>query len=104
MIRTLIAALLATLLVACNATKSSPSYTMIDSHRVIRQADAAIAKAAKAGYEWRDTSAMLDEAKAAEKAGDYNKAVALAGQAERQAINAVKQHDTEMVVFKDHIK
>ena len=45
MIRIFIAALLATLLVACNATKSSPSYTMIDSQRVIKQAEEAIAKA-----------------------------------------------------------
>lgn len=100
MIRTLVAALLATLLVACNATKSSPSYTLIDSKRVIKQAETAITKAAKVGYEWRDTSAMLADAKAAEAKGDYNTAVDLAGKAERQAKNAVAQYHTEMKVFK----
>ncbi len=100
MIRIFIAALLATLLVACNATKSSPSYTMIDSQRVIKQAEEAVAKAAKVGYEWRDTSQLLADAKAANEAKDYNTAVALAGQAERQANNSVAQYHTEMKVFK----
>lgn len=103
MIRMLFTALLATMLVACNGAKSSASYTPIDSKRVIGQAEAAIAKASKVGYEWRDTDKLLTEAKDAEKNGDYNTAVALASQAEHQAINAVKQHDTEMAVFKEHM-
>ncbi len=101
MIRMLLAALFVALLAGCNGVKSSPSYTLIDSKRVISEAEAAIAKAAKVGYEWRDTSAMLADAKTAEKEGDYNKAVALAGQAERQAQNALAQYHTEMSVFKN---
>lgn len=100
MIRTLFAALLVTLLVGCNATKSSPNYTLIDSTRVIKQAEEAVAKAAAVGFEWRDTAQLLTDAKAANEAKDYNTAVALAGQAERQANNAVKQYHTEMTVFK----
>lgn len=100
MIKTLFAALLVTLLVGCNATVRSPSYTLIDSNRVIRQAEAAIAKVAKVGYEWRDTDAMLADAKAANEKKDYNTAVALAGKAERQAIAAYKQYQLEMSVFK----
>jgi hypothetical protein len=100
MIRTLFAALLVALLVGCNAIKSSPSYTNVDSDRVIKQAESAIAKVAKVGYEWRDTGKILASAKAANKKKDYSTAVALAGKAERQAIAAYKQYKLEMSVFK----
>lgn len=101
MTRMLFAALFVTLLAGCNGTKSSPSYTLIDSKRVIRQAEAAITKAVKLGYVWRDTGKILAAAKDAEKKGDYDTAVSMAGKAERQAKNAVKQYHTEMAVFKD---
>ncbi len=101
MSRVIFAALLASILVGCNGVKSSPSYNMIDSNRVIKEAETAIAEVAKVGYEWRDTSAMLADAKAANEAKDYNKAVELAGRAERQAIAAYKQYKLEMSVFKD---
>jgi hypothetical protein len=101
MIRMLFAALFVTLLAGCNGIKSSPSYTLIDSKRVIRQAETAITNAKKVGYLWRDTDNMLTAAKDAEKKGDYNTAVAMAGKAERQAQNAVEQYHTEMKVFKN---
>ncbi len=96
--RTIFAALLATMLVACNA-KNSPNYTLIDSDRVIREAEAAITKVSKVGYEWRDTSGILAQAKAAHKKNDFNTAVALAGKAKRQAENALEQYHMEMKVF-----
>lgn len=101
MSRIIFAALLAGTLVGCNSIKFSPSHNMIDSARVIREAEIAIAKVDKVGYEWRDTDAILADAKAANEAKDYNKAVALAGKAERQAILAYEQYKLEMSVFKE---
>lgn len=66
------------------------------------QAKAAIAAAEKgrdaaaaSGFEWRDTSKMIDDAKKAAAANEYDKAISLAGTAERQAAIAVKQKAIE---------
>jgi len=62
------------------------------------QAKAAIAAAEKSrdqatavGFEWRDTGDLIEEAKNAFAANDFDKATKLAGQAERQGALAVKQ-------------
>lgn len=66
------------------------------------KANAAIAAAEKsrdaaaaAGYEWRDTSEMIADAKKALAEGDADKAIALANSAEHQGVLAVKQKAIE---------
>jgi len=85
------------LLPACASMKSN--YSSRDADLAIQAAEAAQAKASKLGYEWRDTDSLIHEAMAAATAQDFNKAVALASQAENQGIAAVKQYHLEMSVF-----
>lgn len=66
------------------------------------QAQEAIAAAEKSrdqakavGYEWRDTSEMIDDAKKAATAGEFDKAVKLAKAAAREGELAVKQQAIE---------
>ncbi|HEY0634196.1 MAG TPA: SoxXA-binding protein [Gammaproteobacteria bacterium] len=68
-----------------------------------QQASAAIAaaeqrqaQAAKAGYEWRDTGKLIEEAKKAAAASDFDSAVALATRAEHQGALALKQQASEL--------
>lgn len=51
--------------------------------------------AAAAGFEWRDTTQLIDDAKKAAAAGEFDKAIKLAGEAERQGALAVKQSAIE---------
>jgi hypothetical protein len=51
--------------------------------------------ATASGFEWRDTSTMIDDAKKAAAAGEFDKAIKLAGQAERQGAIAAKQSTIE---------
>ena len=64
-----------------------------DSERLaaeaIASAQAAIEEAAALGAEWRDAQSVLDEAKAAYEAGDYDTAITLANQAESMARQAI---------------
>lgn len=55
----------------------------------IASAQAAIEEAAALGAEWRDAQGVLDEAKAANEAGDYATAITLANQAEQMARQAI---------------
>jgi len=59
--------------------------------QAVKEATAAIDKAAAAHYEWRDSRKILKEAEKAEKAGDHKKAMSLAKQAKEQGIIAVAQ-------------
>jgi len=94
-IKLAIASALALSLAAC---QTGPTKTVAEADAAIASAKAANKKAKKVGYEWRDTGKILKKAAKAKGKGDFDKAVKLAGQAERQAINAVKQyHDQKNV-------
>jgi len=53
------------------------------------------ARAAKLGYEWRDTGKMIKAAEKAAAAGDNDKAIKLANQASEQSDNAIAQYYSE---------
>lgn len=89
--KALLTASLSLLLAAC-ASNGGTNAAAEDAAQAIAAAEAARAKAAAVGYEWRDTAKMIKAAKEAAKAKEYNKAVTLAGQAERQGQNALKQY------------
>lgn len=97
----LAAALLAS---GCASSPSTPSATAPAKPAVTaEQANAAIAAAeksqaaaAKVGYEWRDTGKMIEEAKKAAAASEFDKALKLATQAEHEGNLAVKQHAIEV--------
>ena len=76
-----------------SACASGPRYNDSKASAAIAAAESAMKNAAKTGFGWRDTGKILDEAKKAQKAEDYKKAIELAGRAERQSMNAIKQAD-----------
>jgi len=80
---------LALSLAACQS--SPPPKTLADANMALKSAMAANSKAKKMYVEWRDTGKILKKARAAKGKGKFNDAVKLAGQAERQAKNAVAQ-------------
>jgi len=88
--KTILTASLSLLLAAC-ASNGGTTAAADDARQAIAAAEAARAKAASVGYEWRDTHKMIKAAQKAVDAHEYDKAVSLAGKAERQSINAVKQ-------------
>lgn len=51
--------------------------------------------AAASGFEWRDTSQLIDDAKKSLAEKEFNQAIKLANQAERQGALAVKQSAIE---------
>jgi nucleoid-associated protein YgaU len=61
----------------------------------IYSAKLANAKAAKLGYEWRDTGKLIQEAEKAAAAGDNDTAVSLAAKARAQAEAAIDQYYRE---------
>src|SRR5512139_3894150 len=62
-----------------------------EAKNAIAAAEKSREQAAAAGYEWRDTESLIENAKKAAAANDFDKAIKLAGQAERQGALAVKQ-------------
>lgn len=84
-----------TLALSLAACESTPTKSLSDANMAIKSAMEANGKAKKLNYEWRDTGKILKKARAAKGAGKFDEAVKLAGKAERQAINAVKQHDEQ---------
>lgn len=74
---------------------STPEPVTDESERqaaeAIASAQAAIEEAASLGAEWRDAQSVLDEAKAAYEAGDYETAISLANQAENMAREAIDE-------------
>lgn len=88
--KTLIAASLSLLLSAC-ASNGTTAAGPDDAAAAIAAAEAARSQAATLGYEWRDTGAMIAQAKKAVEAKEFSKAVSLAAAAERQSVYAVKQ-------------
>lgn len=80
------------------AAAQAPAASVEVSAVQVEKAKAAIAAAEKSrdaaaasGFEWRDTSAMIEDAKKAAAEGEFDKAIKLAGQAERQGAIAAKQ-------------
>lgn len=84
---TLVAAIALTL-TACAA---GPKHTSNDAKAAIAAAEHETKRAAKKLYEWRDTKKIIKKAKKALKAGDYDKAVKLAGKAKSQSTMALIQ-------------
>jgi hypothetical protein len=76
------------LLTGCAAPESTAqqakSAIPADVSQAINEAVAAREKAGSVGGEWRDTSKIIGKAKAAAKAGEYDKAKKLAHQARRE--------------------
>lgn len=87
-IKLAIASALALSLAACT---SAPTKSLDDANMAIKSAIKANGKAKKMYVEWRDTGKLLKKARKAKGKGDFDKAVKLAGKAERQAKNAVAQ-------------
>lgn len=92
--KTIMIATLSLMLGAC-ATNGTQSSSADDATQAIAAAQAAKAKVAKVGYEWRDTGAIIDEAKKAAEAKEYDKATKLANQAEQQSVTAMAQYEAQ---------
>ena len=95
---TILIAALSLLLSACATTGSTATAT--EATQAIAAAEAATGKVAKVGYEWRDTRAIIDAAKKAAKAEDYDKAAELAKKAEHQSLAAMEQYKSQKDVTK----
>ncbi|MFK5915465.1 MAG: hypothetical protein QM484_13925 [Woeseiaceae bacterium] len=80
-----------TLALSLAACQSAPTKTLSEANMAIKHAMTANGKAKKIYVEWRDTGKVIKKARKAKAKGKFAKAVKLAGKAERQAINAVKQ-------------
>ena len=84
-----------TLALSLAACESAPTKNLNDANMAIKSAMKANGKAKKMYVEWRDTGKVLKKARKAKGKGQFDKAVKLAGQAERQAINAVAQANAQ---------
>ena len=81
-----------------HAGETQASYqTAYDAAVKAQQAAAAV------GHEWRDIGNMLKSAQAAADAGDFDKAVKLANQAERQGELGVEQAKIEEKIWRDRV-
>ena len=80
-----------TLALSLAACESTPTKNLNDANMALKAAMSANGKAKKMYVEWRDTGKILKKARAAKGKGKFDEAVKLAGQAERQAKNAVAQ-------------
>lgn len=93
--KTILLISLSLLLGACATAPRTPAATAESAASAIAAAEAARGKAAEVGYEWRDTAEIITEAKKAAEAKEYDKAVKLAGKAERQGVAALKQYEEQ---------
>lgn len=84
-------ALASTLALSLAACGTAQTKTLNDANSALKSAMAANGKAKKMYVEWRDTGKILKKARKAKGDGEFDKAVKLAGKAERQAKNAVAQ-------------
>lgn len=95
----MVAILAAGMIAGCASTKEpeepEPTGPSAAAKNEIYSAKLANAKAAKLGYEWRDTADLIAQAEQAAAAGDNDKAVALAREAREQAENAIDQYYRE---------
>ena len=90
-----LALLLAGLLVAAGCTT--------DFDRKHREAERAVALAAAAGYEWIETSKLLEQAETAADAGDMEEAIQLLEKARFQAEAAIRQSEHEAGAWRDRV-
>ena len=88
-IKLAVACALALSLAAC---QSAPTKSLSDANMAIKSAMTANGKAKKVNNEWKNTAKFIKKARKAKAKGDFDKAVKLAGKAERQAKNAVAQY------------
>jgi len=86
-----IAVLFAAAALTLGACASGPVHNENDALSAITAAEHETNRAAKAGFEWRDTRKLIKKAQEALKKGDYDTAVKLANKAKRQSSNALKQ-------------
>jgi starvation-inducible outer membrane lipoprotein len=84
-----------TLALSLAACQSAPTKSLDEVNMALKSAEAANAAAKKLNVEWRDTGKIIDKARADKGKGKFDDAVKLAGKAERQALNAVKQFDEQ---------
>lgn len=91
--KTILIASLSLMLGACATTGTQA--TADSAASAIAAAQAAKGKAAAAGYEWRDTASIIDDARGAVEAREFSKATELAAKAERQSLAALKQHEAQ---------
>lgn len=96
----LVLATIALLGSGCASQPSQKPATAETANAAIAAAEASRSKADAVGYEWRDTAAMIDEAKKAMEAKNYAKAIELAGTAEQQGKLAVAQHADQQAAYK----
>lgn len=101
--KTILALAAATLLgTGCATQTVSKPADAESAAAAIAAAETSRAAAAAVGYEWRDTAQMIEEAKKASEAKDFDKAVKLAREAELQGKNGVAQHKQQMDAVKAH--
>jgi hypothetical protein len=62
------------------------------ARQAIQEAEAAAEKADSVGYLWRDTEALIDEAKKAAEEKNYERAIELADEARHQSEEAWRQY------------
>jgi len=96
----LLLTLLFLLLGGCAGNRITP--TEGNATRAIASAQAAQRDAAAAGYEWRDTGALIAAARAAAGAGEYARAMELAARAERQGRAATAQYLEQQRAVRKH--
>lgn len=89
--RKLLITLTAAIALTLTACAAGPTHTKNDATGAIAAAEHETSRAAKKFYEWRDTKKIIKKAKAALKAGDFDKAVKLANKAKAQSSMALKQ-------------
>lgn len=94
--KTILALAAAALLGSGCATQTTKPADAEQAAAAIAAAEASRAAAAAVGYEWRDTAKMIEDAKKAVVEKDFDKAVKLAKEAERQGQAAVAQHKQQI--------
>ena len=90
-----LAPLLAALLVASGCTT--------DFDRKHAEAERSLGLAAAAGYEWIETSKLLEQAETAADAGDMEEAIQLLEKARFQAEAAIRQSEHEAGAWRDRV-
>lgn len=76
-------------------TTQDQSASSAEAKNAIYSAKVKLARAEKLGYAWRDTPQLIKDAEKAAAAGDFDKAIALANQAAKQAEDAIAQYHAE---------
>jgi len=89
------------LVAGCASTPEDEGASQATAEQAIADAKSTNAQAKKMEAEWRDTGKIIKSAEAALADGDYDKAVKLANQAQRQAELAMKQAKSEQARLTD---